>query len=423
MPAQPSIPSSAHLVVIGGGAAGFFCAVNAARMHPGLQVTILEKSNKLLAKVRISGGGRCNTTHALFDLPELVRKYPRGQHFIKKAFHWFSTQDTIDWFAERGVRLHTEADGRMFPETNQSQTIIQCLLREADNYRVRVLLQTEVTGILPGKEGRFRIQTSRDVNKQPEASLLQADYICVACGGLPKSTMFAWLQELGHSIEAPVPSLFTFNMPGHPITALMGLSVERATVKVTGTKLVESGPLLITHWGMSGPVILRLSAWGARILSEKQYAFGIQVNWLPDYREQDLRNDWVSYRDTYAGQKIGNRNPFGLPSRLWLFLLQLSEISPDTRWAEITAKSQNRLIGYLTAHPFDVKGKTTFKEEFVTCGGIRLTEVDPNTFQSRIVPGLFFAGEVLDVDGITGGFNFQHAWTSGWIAAKNIASR
>jgi predicted Rossmann fold flavoprotein len=277
-----------------------------------------------------------------------------------------------------------------------------------------------VTGIHPVKEGGFRLQTSADVNTKSEASLLYADNICVACGGFPKSAMFGWLQKLGHSIETPVPSLFTFNMPGNPITALMGLSVEKATVKVTGTKLIETGPLLITHWGMSGPVILRLSAWGARVLSDKQYECSILVNWLPDYREQDLRSDWVSYRDTYAGQKTGSRNPFGLPSRLWLFLLQLSEISPDTRWAEINAKSQNRLISYLTAHPFDVKGKTTFKEEFVTCGGIRLTEVDPNTFQSRIVPGLYFAGEVLDVDGITGGFNFQHAWTSGWIAAKNI---
>lgn len=422
MPEIPSMPANAHLVVIGGGAAGFFCAVNAARMHPDLRVTILEKSNKLLAKVRISGGGRCNTTHALFDLPELVKKYPRGQNFIKKSFHWFSTQDTIDWFAERGVRLHTEADGRMFPETNQSQTIIQCLLQETDRYRVRVLLQTEVTGIEPEKKGGFRVHTAADINKKTEDSFLHADYICVACGGFPKSAMFAWLQKLGHSIEDPVPSLFTFNMPGHPITALMGVSVEKATVKVTGTKLIETGPLLITHWGMSGPVILRLSAWGARWLSEKQYEFSILVNWLPDYREQDLRSDWISYRDTYAGQKIGNRNPFGLPSRLWMFLLQLSGISPEIRWAEMTAKSQNRLIGFLTAHPFDVKGKTTFKEEFVTCGGIRLTEVDPNTMQSRLVPGLFFAGEVLDVDGITGGFNFQHAWTSGWIAAKNIGN-
>lgn len=421
MPEPSLIQVNAHLVVIGGGAAGFFCAVNAARMHPGLRVSILEKSNKLLAKVRISGGGRCNTTHALFELPELVRKYPRGQNFIKKSFHWFSTQDTIDWFEERGVKLHTEADGRMFPETNQSQTIIQCLLQEADKFKVRVVMQTEVTGILPDKNGGFQLQISGDTNKKSETSLLQADYICVACGGFPKSAMFEWLKKLGHSIEEPVPSLFTFNMPGHPITALMGVSVEKATVKVIGTKLMETGPLLITHWGMSGPVILRVSAWGARLLAEKQYAFSIQVNWLPDYREQDLRSDWVSYRDTYAGQKIGNRNPFGLPSRLWLYLLQISEISPDTRWADMTAKSQNRLISFLTAHHFDVKGKTTFKEEFVTCGGIRLSEVDPNTFQSRLVPGLFFAGEVLDIDGITGGFNFQHAWTSGWLAAKNIS--
>ncbi len=422
MPDPSEVKSNTHLVVIGGGAAGFFCAVNAARMHPGLNVTILEKSNKLLAKVRVSGGGRCNTTHALFELPELVKKYPRGQNFIKKSFHWFSPKDTIAWFADRGVRLHTEADGRMFPETNQSQTIIHCLLQEADKYRVRVVMQTEVTGIHPEKTGGFTIQTSASLKENENRSFLKADYICIACGGFPKSAMFNWLRKLGHTIEEPVPSLFTFNIPGHPITALTGVSVEKAMVKVMGTKLVETGPLLITHWGMSGPVILRLSAWGARLLAEKQYSFGIQINWLPEYREQDLRNDWLSYREEYAGQKIGNRNPFGLPSRLWLFLLQLSEITPDARWADITAKAQNKLITCLTAHPFEVKGKTTFKEEFVTCGGIRLTEVDPNTFQSRVVPGIYFAGEILDVDGVTGGFNFQHAWTSGWIAAKNIAS-
>lgn len=402
-----------ELIVIGGGAAGFFCAVNAARMHPGLRVTVVEKSNKLLAKVKVSGGGRCNTTHACFEIPELVKRYPRGQNFVKKAFHSFNTNDTISWFAERGVQLKTEADGRMFPITDDSQTIINCLLKEADKYGVQIRLQCEVQSITAAANG-FELQTS--------AGRMRANFVCIACGGYPKSAMFEWLRKLGHTIAEPVPSLFTCNMPGNPVTQLMGVAVERAAVKVAGTKLAEEGPLLITHWGMSGPAILRLSAWGARQLAEINYHFTLLVNWLPGQTEQDLRNAWQSYRDEYAGMKTGNKNPFGLPNRLWLYLLTASDINPDTRWAEIPAKEQNKLIRNLTAQEFPVKGKTTFKEEFVTCGGINLSEVDPNTMQSRKQPGIYFAGEILDVDGVTGGFNFQHAWTSGWIAARSIAS-
>lgn len=401
-------------LIIGGGAAGFFCAVNLARMNPGLKVTIIEKSNKLLAKVKVSGGGRCNTTHACFEIPELVKRYPRGQNFIKKAFHWFNTNDTVAWFGERGVTFTTEQDGRMFPVTNDSQTIINCLLREADKYRVNILMQSEVCSLEAAKDGGFLVKTS-------DGKMLGPDFICIASGGYPKSAMFDWLRKTGHLIEEPVPSLFTFNIPANPITALMGVSVEKAGVKVAGTKLAEEGPLLITHWGMSGPAVLRLSAWGARQLSEKNYHFTLLINWLPDYREQDLRDDWVSFRETYAGQKMHNRNPFGLPGRLWQYLLKESGIGEDVRWADLPSKEQNKLINNITTQAFTVKGKTTFKEEFVTCGGIKLSEIDPNTMQSRIVPNLYFAGEVMDVDGITGGFNFQNAWTSGFIAAKAIA--
>lgn len=401
------------LLVIGGGAAGFFCAVNAARMNPELKVTIVEKSNKLLSKVKVSGGGRCNVTHACFDIPELVKRYPRGQHFVKKTFHSFHPGDTIEWFAERGVQLKTEADGRMFPVTDDSQTIVNCLLREADKYGVRVLVQCEVQQIAVTPNG-FSICTP--------GAVFTAGYVCVACGGYPKSIMFGWLRELGHSIAEPVPSLFTCNMPGNSITELMGVAVENAAVKVLGTKLAEQGPLLITHWGMSGPAILRLSAWGARQLADKQYQFTLLVNWLPGQTEQDLRMAWSAYRETHATMKMGNRNPFGLPNRLWLYLLQVSDSNPDIRWAEIPAKQQNKLIKNLSAQELPVKGKTTFKEEFVTCGGIQLAEVDPNTLQSRKQSGIYFAGEILDVDGITGGFNFQHAWTSGWIAARSVAA-
>ncbi len=403
-----------HLTVIGGGAAGFFCAVNAAANNASLKVTIVEKSTKLLSKVKVSGGGRCNVTHACFDIDELIKRYPRGKNFLKKAFHWFSTKDTINWFEERGVKLKTESDGRMFPESNTSQTIIDCLIREANKYSIEILMNCEVTEIKK-LDGFFELKTS---TSKPRTS----NFLCIASGGYPKSSQFDWLKKVGHTIEEPVPSLFTFNIPNDPITELMGVSVEHATVKVVGTKLQEQGPLLITHWGMSGPAILKTSAWGARELAEKNYHFPILVNWLKDYNEQSLREEWQHLRNRFSSQKISAKNPFGLPNRLWDHLLKRSSIDVNKTWSDINSKEQNKLIQLLTAFPFEVKGKTTFKEEFVTCGGIKLSEVDPNTMQSKKLPGLYFAGEVLDIDGITGGFNFQNAWTSGYIAAKSIES-
>lgn len=404
-----------HLVVIGGGAAGFFCAINAARLNPLLKVTILEKSNKVLSKVKVSGGGRCNVTHNCFEVQELVKRYPRGQNFLKKVFHWFSTQDTINWFNERGVKLKTEADGRMFPVTNTSQTIIDCLLKEANKYGVTIQLSSEVTAIDKLDEG-FAITLA---NHQK----LLANFICIASGGYPKTVQFNWLTQVGHSIESPVPSLFTFNIPNDAITQLMGISVENAQVKIVGSKLQNTGSLLITHWGLSGPAVLKLSAYGARELANQNYHFKILVNWLAQYNEQSLKEEWHYLRQQYSNSKMVNKNPFELPTRLWLYLLQVSGINDSLRWADINSKQQNLLIKSLTAQEFDVKGKTTFKEEFVTCGGIKLTEVDANTLQSKLVPHLFFAGEVLDIDGITGGFNFQNAWTTGFIAAKAIAQQ
>lgn len=404
---------SKKLIVIGGGAAGFFCAVNAARMHPNLEVLILEKSNKLLSKVKVSGGGRCNTTHACFEIGDLVKKYPRGQQFLKKSFHWFYTNDTIEWFEERGVQLKTEQDGRMFPDTNDSQTIINCLLQEADKYGVKVQLQTEVT-FVKVNDG-FQLLTAN-------GKTFQCQWLCVATGGYPKASMFEWLISLGHQIETPVPSLFTFNLPKHPITALMGVAVERTQVKINGTKLVEEGPLLVTHWGLSGPVVLKLSAWGARQLADTSYQYQITVNWVPDYHENSLREAWHGIRTSLSAQKLVNRNPFGLPSRIWVFLLETAGINPEIRWADLASKDQNKLIQLLTGHSFQVNGKTTFKEEFVTCGGIKLSEIDANTMMSKKIPNLYFAGEVMDIDGVTGGFNFQNAWTSGWIAAKHVST-
>ncbi len=402
-----------QLAVIGGGAAGIFCAVNAARMNSSLKVIVVEKTSKLLSKVRVSGGGRCNVTHACFEIPALVKKYPRGTNFLKKTFHQFNTNHCIAWFEERGVKLKTEADGRMFSVTDSSQTIIDCLLREANKYKVEILLNSEVRS-LKYEERKIILNVSGNMN-------LTSDFVCVACGGYPKSFMFEWLKTLYHTIEEPVPSLFTFNMPGNAITQLMGVAVEKASVKIVGSKLSDEGPLLITHWGMSGPAVLKLSAWGARELADKNYHFTLLVNWVPSYNEQTLRDKWLSIRNVHSVQKIINSNPFSLPNRLWSYLLMESAIKEDQRWADLPAKEQNKLIKNLTAQEFEVKGKTTFKEEFVTCGGIKLNEVDPNTMKSKIVPNLFFAGEILDVDGVTGGFNFQHAWTSGWIAANSIS--
>jgi predicted Rossmann fold flavoprotein len=404
--------SPKKLIVIGGGAAGFFCAVNAARLHPGLQVILIEKTSKLLSKVKVSGGGRCNVTHACFSMAEMVKKYPRGGSFLKKAFQLFFTTDTVEWFEARGVPLKTEADGRMFPASNISQSIIDCLLSDAAKYKVEIMMRTEVLDIDKVGDG-WALQLSN--NKQAAA-----EFICVASGGYARGASFNWLKKTGHSIEDPVPSLFTFNMPQHPITKLMGISVEHVSLKIVGSDVRESGPILITHWGMSGPVVLRSSAWGARLLAAKNYQFHIIINWLPGYNEITLKEYFQRVRFEIASQKLINRNPFNLPSRLWEYFIQRCRIDADLRWADLPAKEQNKLIKMLCSDDFEVQGKTTFKEEFVTAGGIHLKEVDVDTMQSKIVKNLFFAGEVLDVDGITGGYNFQSAWTTGWIAAKGV---
>lgn len=401
-----------RLVVIGGGAAGFFCAVNAARLNPSLQVTILEKTSKLLSKVKVSGGGRCNVTHAMFDIVEMSKRYPRGKNFVKKTFHQFFTTDTINWFRERGVELKAEKDGRMFPFTDSSETIINCLVNEVNSYGVEVRTNAEVKEV-KADDSQFTIHLAN-------GQLMTANYVVVACGGYAKASLFQWLQNLGHSFSEPVPSLFTFNLPKHPVTQLMGVSVENARVKIEGTKLTEEGPVLITHWGVSGPAILKLSAWGARELKDKNYDFKAHINWLPQFNEQSLKEQFHTFRSAHSTKKIINHNFAGLPNRLWQFLLEQSTISGEARFAELSSKSENLLIRNIVDYVVEVKGKTTFKEEFVTAGGITLSEVDSNTMMSKKLPNLYFAGEILDIDGITGGFNFQNAWTSGWIAAKSI---
>ena len=407
------------LIVVGGGAAGFFCAVNVAAQNPGIKVILIEKSNKLLSKVKVSGGGRCNVTHACFSIPEMIKKYPRGEKFLKQAFHHFFTTDTIEWFESKNVKLKTEADGRMFPESNSSDTIINCLLQEANKNRVEILMNREILRIeKPSQENENAFQLFCK-----DGSVLEADFVCIACGGFHKREQYNWLTKLGHTFESPVPSLFTFNVPKNPIAELMGISVENAQVKINGTKFSQTGPLLITHWGFSGPAVLKLSAFAAKELSKIDYDFTVTINWLADYHENSILEKLKLIRHQIASKKMINKNPFNLPQRLWEFHLQQSAIDAEKRWADLPAKQQNLLAKQLCSQQFQVKGKTTFKEEFVTAGGIRLNEVDATTMESKMVPHLFFAGEVLDVDGITGGFNFQHAWTSGWIAAREILNK
>jgi predicted Rossmann fold flavoprotein len=402
------------LVIAGGGAAGFFCAVNAARLDPQLRVLIVEKTGKLLSKVKVSGGGRCNVTHACFSIEDMIRHYPRGARFLKKSFHEFFTPDAIRWFEARGVKLKAEDDGRMFPVSNSSQTIIDCLLAEAEKYRVEIRLRQEIRSVEAGAPGAaFRIHFSSGPS-------MDADFLCIACGGYSKSALFDWIRQTGHSIEEPVPSLFTFNMPGNPVTTLQGISVPLVRVSIADSPLEETGPLLITHWGMSGPVVLKLSAWGARLLGEKHYRFDIRVNWLPAYSPQALREACLLMRRESGSKKIRNKNPWQFPQRLWEWQLRQAGIG-DISWSDLTAALQHQLIQQLGGQLFPVSGKTTFKEEFVMAGGVRLAEIRAHTMESRIRPRLFFAGEVMDVDGVTGGFNFQHAWTSGFIAARTIA--
>jgi predicted Rossmann fold flavoprotein len=400
---------SLKVAVIGGGAAGFFAAISCKQHHPQAEVAILEKTDKLLSKVKISGGGRCNVTHACFTNSQLVKFYPRGEKPLRKLFNHFSTQDTVDWYEARGVQLKVEADNRMFPVTDSSQTIIDCLLSESKRLGVLVRMKSAVKQIK-----RLSVGFELQVNENTEFF----DKVIVASGGSPKLAGFDWLATLGYQIVPPVPSLFTFNMPGNPVRELMGLSVPNAQVKVQGTKLVQSGPLLITHWGMSGPAILKTSAWGARILHDLNYQFVAQVNWLEGRSENDIR-DWLTEnKDSLSKRKIRNKNPFEIPNRLWEFLLKKVELDPEQTWQSVGKKGLNRLINVLVNDAYQVNGKTTFKEEFVTSGGVALADINFNTMQSRRCTGLYFAGEVMDVDGVTGGFNFQAAWSSGYIAGK-----
>jgi predicted Rossmann fold flavoprotein len=398
------------VAIIGGGAAGFFAAISAKSHWPNAEVCILEKSNKLLAKVKISGGGRCNVTHACPDIVELSKAYPRGEKQLRKAFHQFSATDTIQWFESRNIPLKTYPDGCIFPQANDSQVIIDLFLKECRALGIGILLQQNITKISPHSSGVTIIN-----NQQQQ----EYDRVIICTGGSPKISGLTWLSDLGLDIVEPLPSLFTFNMPQNPICELMGIVVSQASAKIEGTKLVGQGPLLITHWGMSGPAILLLSAWGARILAQNNYHFFVLINWLDTCKDEELRALLSSTAAAHAAKKISNWNPTTLSNRLWLHLLERSDIHPDLRWSELGKKAMNRLVNTLLNDRYEVKGKTTFKEEFVTAGGVALSEINFQTMQAKKIPNLSFAGELLDVDGITGGYNFQAAWTTGFIAGKH----
>lgn len=398
-----------RIAIIGGGAAGFFAALSAKEHNNAAEVTIYEKSDKVLAKVKVSGGGRCNVTHNCFKVGDLAKFYPRGSKQIKKSFGIFNTNHTVAWFKDRGVNLRAEADNRMFPESNKSITIINCFLDEAHRLGIQVKKQSVVQKIR-AEEDKIILQ----IDEFDQTF----DKVIIATGGSPKASGLEWIKNLGHEIVQPLPSLFTFNMPSEPIIKLMGVVSKNAIVRVQGTKLVQSGPLLVTHWGMSGPAILKTSAWGARDLAEKEYKFPIQVNWIGNSNEEEVRTLLNRSFYNYGKKKVSNVTPFDLPSSLWNYLLEKSDIDLNAIAGELSKKAKNVLINNIVNDTYQVNGKTTFKEEFVTCGGVSLKDVNMKTMESKVIPNLFFAGEVLDIDGVTGGFNFQAAWTTGFIAGK-----
>jgi predicted Rossmann fold flavoprotein len=402
-----------HIVIIGGGAAGYFAAVNLKEIEPHCRVTILEKGNKVLSKVRVSGGGRCNVTHACFDNALLVKHYPRGAKALIGAFSRFSTTQTVEWFKTHGVALKTEDDLRMFPESNSSETIVECLSGLAQRLGVELKLGAGVKSIQKEGEGFLLLMSG--------GGSIRADYVLIACGGNPRSDAYDWLKNLGHAIVPPVPSLFTFNLPENQISKLMGLSVPNAGIRIDGFPMKTSGPLLITHWGFSGPAVLKLSAWAARELNDKSYDFTIRISWNGDLTEEDIRIRFSEVRMQWNTRQVAVHPLFDLPKRLWEHLVAESGIASDLKWADLPKKNMNKLVEKLINDTYLIKGKTTYKEEFVTCGGIALSDVDFRTMESRKCKGLYFAGEVLDIDGITGGFNFQSAWTTGWIGAQTLA--
>ena len=396
-----------NIVIIGGGAAGFFAAAASGEKDPGNDIVILEKGNTVLSKVKISGGGRCNVTNSCLEPGELIKFYPRGGKELLSPFHKFNTKDTVEWFEKRGAKLKTEPDGRIFPASDDSQTIVECLFDSVHNKGIKVLLQTGVTNIQ-------KISQKEDWVITASGQEFNADAV-VFCSGSSNS-VWKIIKSLGHTIELPVPSLFTFNVKDKRIQGIPGVSVNDAEIKIDGTKLKSRGPLLITHWGMSGPAILKLSAWGARDLYKRDYNFNLVINWLPGLNQESMKGKLSQIKKDNLSRNIFSFSPLGLPIRFWERLLEYTGIDCDLKWNNLSWSFLNKLATQLTQSSFSVNGKSTFKEGFVTCGGVNRSEIDFKTMESKLHKGLFFAGEVIDIDAVTGGFNFQAAWTTGYIA-------
>jgi hypothetical protein len=393
--------------IIGGGASGFFAAIQAAKN--GAEVFLFEKSNKVLSKVLISGGGRCNVTNGTSSPSEFLKGYPRGNKFMKKVFKSFNPKDTLSWFEGRGVPLKTEQDGRVFPVSDKSTSIANVLQKEAYSFGVKVLYQSGIQEVKQ-VDGKFFLKSADNI--------WAVDRLIICTGGKPKKEGYTLVEQLGHSIQPPIPSLFTFNSPSSQIIELKGLSVPNGHIRFEGSQLQYSGPILITHWGISGPAVLKLSAFGAKWLHEKEYEAVALIKWQADFTEEGLRTELLAYKKEHPLKKI-SRNPlYGLPARLWEFLTDKAEIEHELRWEAVNKKKINKLIEKLFKFSLIVSGKTIFKEEFVTAGGVELNEIDANTMESKLVKGLYFAGEVIDVDGITGGYNFQAAWSTGFLAGN-----
>ncbi|MBX3044407.1 MAG: NAD(P)/FAD-dependent oxidoreductase [Candidatus Kapabacteria bacterium] len=400
------------VAVIGGGAAGFFAAINTKENFPDSELIIFEKSYKVLAKLRISGGGRCNVTNNCKTIDELCAGYPRGGRKLKGNFFTFSNQDTIKWFKNRGVATYPQDDNRVFPVSNDSETIINCLMNECTRLGIKIKTGYRVNSVNVLNDSRLEVI----FNDNGQSFIF--DKVIVATGGASKDSSLDWLEKLNHKIEKPIPSLFTFKIPNDNIVKLMGLSVENTKVSIQSTNLQQSGSLLITHWGFSGPAVLKLSAFGARIIQEMNYQIKINVNWINENSYDYAKDQFLELLADNINKQIINLRPFSIPSRLWHYLVAKNDISQSKTCRELSKKELNRIVNVLTNDEYTVRGRTTFREEFVTCGGVSLESVNLKTMQSKKVKNLYFAGEVLDIDGITGGYNFQNAWTSGFIAAK-----
>lgn len=398
-----------NIVVVGGGAAGFFGAIACAEAYPHHRVILLEKANQVLSKVRISGGGRCNVTHYCFDPARLIQNYPRGHKALRGPFTKFQPKDTVEWFESRGVKLKVETDGRMFPISDSSETIIACLMNEAKRLGVELRTTCGVNAIKKIEQG-FELDLTM-------GEKLSCHRVMITTGSNPK--MYAILKELGHTIIPPVPSLFTFNIPGSPLEELSGVSVPKVRVAIRGTDLEQTGSLLITHWGFSGPAVLKLSAWGARVLHEMDYEAIVTISWLPEFSQESLRHYLLEWKKNHPAKTVGSDVPTQIiiPRSLWKKLVQAYA---DLRWSQLSNNGLQVILERLLNDPYKISGKSTNKEEFVTSGGVCLNDIDFKTLESRVCSGLFFAGEVLDIDGVTGGFNFQNAWTTSWIAGQAI---